>query len=124
MNFHPGRNGRRVCWQFEFFVFLHLGTLLQFIVIDYVLIGWRRLDKGVQLVHVEHILPQVFQRHWNFEVAEIFSCDANVLQPGHEFAIETAHSIPRKEAGGFPSKMCINFFSSAKAKRSLKSRPV
>jgi len=37
--------------------------LLQLVMVDDVLVSWAALCKSIQLVHMEHVAPQVFQLH-------------------------------------------------------------
>ena len=37
--------------------------LLQLVMVNDVLVGWAALCKSIQLVHMEHVAPQVFQLH-------------------------------------------------------------
>jgi hypothetical protein len=42
--------------------------LLQLVMVDDVLVSWAALCKSIQLVHVVHVVPQVFQLHRYFKV--------------------------------------------------------
>ena len=45
-------------WRFQFFPLGHFRSLLQFVVVDDVLVGRAALHKGVQLVHLGKVLPK------------------------------------------------------------------
>lgn len=78
---------------------LHLQRLLQLVVVDDVLVGGTALREGVQLVHVVHVAPEGRQLLGDVEVDEVLRRHADVLQPGHQFAVEAAHGVARQEAG-------------------------
>lgn len=100
---------------------------MQLVVIDDVLVGRTGLRERVQLVHVVHVVPQRGEcflewrskewrvpsvstnecaqidsptrpTHRNLKVGEIFARHANVLQPRHQLAIETADRVAGQEA--------------------------
>ncbi|CAN7988750.1 unnamed protein product, partial [Ixodes hexagonus] len=83
----------------EFLVLVHLGALLQLVVVDDVLVGRARLGEGVQLVHVAHVAPHGRQAVWDLKVRKRESTgDADVLQAWHKLAVEAAHGVACEEA--------------------------
>lgn len=72
---------------------LHLQHLLKLIVVDDVLISGTTLREGVQLIHMVHVAPEGGQFSGDVEIHEVLGGDANVLQAGHELAVETTHRV-------------------------------
>lgn len=48
--------------------------LLLFIMVDDVLVSWAALGERVQLVHMQHVTPQVPQVGRHLKVHEVFTC--------------------------------------------------
>lgn len=86
------RSGER--GRFQLLVLLHFQHLLQFIVVDDVLIGGTGLREGVQLVHMVHVSPQGRQVFWYLKIDKVLAGHPDVLQSGHQLAIEAAHGVP------------------------------
>jgi len=66
------------------------------------------LKKGVQLVHLSDVGPQVDQTSWYLEVAEECSCNSDVLKLWHELAIKAAHGVSCEEASPFTCQHLVN----------------
>lgn len=98
--------------------------------VDDVLIGGTGLREGVQLVHVVHVSPQgrqVFLRngkistdldythrksattYWYLKVDKVLAGHPDVLQPGHQLAVEAAHRVPGQEAGSAGRQVVVDF---------------
>ncbi|CAN7982173.1 unnamed protein product [Ixodes pacificus] len=92
----------------ELLVLVHLGALLQLVVVDDVLIGRAGLGEGIQLVHVPHVVPHRRQAARYLEVRKGRTGHADVLQAGHELAVEAAHGVPREEALPSPLQVGVN----------------
>lgn len=65
-----------------------------------VLVGRTALPERLQLVHVRHVRPQRGEAGRDLELPEGFGADADVLEPGHELAVEAGHGVAGEEAGG------------------------
>lgn len=98
--------------------------------VDDVLIGGTGLREGVQLVHVVHVSPQgrqVFLRnerkirtgldytdrksattYWYLKVDKVLAGHPDVLQPGHQLAVEAAHRVPGQEAGSAGRQVVVD----------------
>lgn len=79
--------------RFQLLVFLHLQHLLQFVVVDDILVGGTGLREGVQLVHMVHVSPQGRQVFWYLKVDKVLAGHPDVLQSGHQLAVEAAHGV-------------------------------
>lgn len=83
--------------------------LLQLVMVNNVLVSRAALQERVQPVHVMHIPPQMHQCLRDLEVSKVLAGDPDVLQPRHQFAIETAHRVAGEEARSFAAQMLVNF---------------
>lgn len=101
------RSGER--GRFQLLVLLHLQHLLQFVVVDDVLIGGTGLREGVQLVHMVHVSPQGRQVFWYLKVDKVLAGHPDVLQSGHQLAVEAAHGVPGQETGSAGRQVVIDF---------------
>lgn len=101
------RSGER--GRFQLLVLLHLQHLLQFVVVDDVLIGGTGLREGVQLIHMVHVSPQGRQMFWYLKVDKVLAGHPDVLQSGHQLAVEAAHGVPCQETGSAGRQVVIDF---------------
>lgn len=103
-----GRQGGGEGGRLKLLVLVHLGVLLQLVVVDDVLVGRARLGERVQLVHVAHVAPDGRQRPRDLKFRKVLAGDADVLQAGHELAVEAAHGVAREEALAPPAQVGVN----------------
>jgi len=93
---------------FQLLVLGHPSSLLFLVVVNDVLVGRTTLAEGIQLVLVFEVLPQEHQLRADLEFAEVFAGHPNVLQLGHEFAVEAAHGVPSEEPGSPPLQVAVD----------------
>lgn len=77
----------------EFLVFLYLCPLLQFVEVDDILIVRAWLNECIKLIHLFHIAPDCWEFWGDLKVSKVGTCDANVLQAGHQFTIKAAPNV-------------------------------
>lgn len=96
-----------------------ISHLLQFVVINDILISRAALQEGVQPVHVVHVSPQVHQGLRYLEVGEVLAGDPNVLQPRHQFAVEAAHGVASEKARTLATQMLVDLAQMRHQRRGL-----
>lgn len=69
-----GRQGGGEGGRLKLLVLVHLGVLLQLVVVDDVLVGRARLGERVQLVHVAHVAPDGRQRPRDLKFRKVLAC--------------------------------------------------
>jgi len=86
----------------------HLGSLLHLVVGQDVLVGGARHGEGVQGVHLSHVPPESLQMRRDLEVSEILSGHPDVLQLGHQLAVEATHGIASQEPAAFLLEVMVD----------------
>lgn len=65
---------------------------------NYILVGGAALDERLQLVHVRHVGPEGGESRRDLELTECLCPDTDVLQSGHQLAVEAGHGVSGQEA--------------------------
>jgi len=89
-------------------MFNSFDTKLVLVDVDDVLISGIRLKKGVKLVHLSDVGPEIDQIRWNLEVAEERSCNSDVLKLWHELAIKATHGVSCQEPSTLTCQHLVN----------------
>lgn len=55
-----------------------------------------------------HVSPQVYHALGYLEVGEVLAGDADVLESGHELAVEAAHGVTGEEARALASQVLVD----------------
>lgn len=87
--------------------------------VDDVLVGRAALQEGIEPVHVVHVPPQVDHALGYLEIGEVLAGNADVLQSGHELAVEAAHGVTGEEARALASKVAVDFAQMTHQRRFL-----
>lgn len=87
---------------------MQVSHLLQFVVVNDILIGRAALQKSIEPVHMMHVPPEVHQSLRYLKVCEVLASDPDMLQPRHQLAVKAAHSVAGKEARAFTAQMLID----------------
>lgn len=97
--FHTRVDGDGRCERghLQLLVLLHLHRLLKLVVVDDVLVSRAALSERIQLVHVVHVTPQGGEILGDVEIDEVLPGYTDVLESGHELAVEAAHGVSGEE---------------------------
>ena len=88
--------------------------------IDDVLVSGTALEEGVEPVHVMHVPPQMHHALRYLEVGEVLAGDADVLEPGHQLAVEAAHCVAGEEARALATEVLVDLAQMGHQRRRLR----